>query len=75
MQWVRVIDGALQEWEAEHRMHGGDRSNGCDTPVETPRDNQCARGIRRRLQRRAIAGDDQAQAVVLKSIWNGSLEQ
>jgi hypothetical protein len=27
MQWVRVIDGALQEWEAKHRTHGGDRSN------------------------------------------------
>lgn len=64
MQWVRVIDGALQEWEAENRKHGGDRSNVCDTHVEG--DRHCARGIRRRLQKRAIAGDDQAQAIVAK---------
>ena len=60
-QWVRVIDGALQEWEAENRKHGGDRSNVCDTD-DDPRDQESARGIRRRIQKRAIAGDDQAQA-------------
>jgi len=63
-QWVRVIDGALQEWEAKFRKHGGDRSNVCDTHVEE--DRHCARGIRRRIQKRAIAGDDQAQAIVAK---------
>jgi hypothetical protein len=62
MQWVRVIDGALQEWEATHRKHGGDRSKVCDTHVEE--DGHCARGIRRRIQKRAMAGDDQAQAIV-----------
>ena len=64
-QWVRVIDGALQEWEAEHRKHGGDRSNVCDTD-DDPRDQESARGIRRRIQKRAIAGDDQAQAIIAK---------
>ena len=52
-QWVRVIDGALQEWEAEHRKHGGDRSNVCDTD-DDPRDQESARGIRRRIQKRAV---------------------
>jgi hypothetical protein len=65
MQWVRVIDGALQEWEAKFRKHGGDRSNGGDTP-DGPRDHKSARGIRRRIQKRAIAGDDQAQEIVAK---------
>lgn len=65
MQWVRVIDGALQEWEAENRKHGGDRSNVCDTD-DALRDRESARGIRRRIQKRAIAGDDQAQAIVAK---------
>ena len=64
MQWVRVIDGALQEWEASHRKHGGNRSNVCVTHVEE--DRHCARGIRRRIQKRAIAGDDQAQEIVAK---------
>ena len=66
MQWVRVIDGALQEWEAKNRMHGGDRSNARDTRVGDGRDVNEARGIRRRIQKRAIAGDDQAQAIVAK---------
>ena len=65
MQWVRVIDGALQEWEAENRKHGGDRSNVCDTD-DALRDQESARGIRRRIQKRAIAGDNQAQAIVAK---------
>ena len=65
MQWVRVIDGALQEWEAENRKHGGDRSNVCDTD-DALRDQESARGIRRRIQKRAIAGDDQAQTIVAK---------
>ena len=64
LEWVRVIDGALQEWEAENRKHGGDRSNVCDTHVEE--DGHCARGIRRRIQKRAIAGDDHAQAIIAK---------
>jgi hypothetical protein len=65
MQWVRVIDGALQEWEAEHRKHGRPAK---ETPSVTGvyRDDESARGIRRRLQKRAIAGDDQAQAIVAK---------
>jgi hypothetical protein len=69
MQWVRVIDGALQEWEAEHRTKGGDRRseafNLSVTEIEKT-DWESAKGIRRRLQKRAIAGDDQAQAIVAK---------
>ena len=69
MQWVRVIDGALQEWEAENRKRTG-RPKGtsevvCDTHDLT-KDGHCSRGIRRRLQKRAVAGDDQAQAIVAK---------
>ena len=74
MQWVRVIDGALQEWEAENRKHGapeGNQNAACEkTTVSVTdgclRDQESARGIRRRLQKRAIAGDDQAQAIVDK---------
>jgi hypothetical protein len=65
MQWVRVIDGALQEWEAENRKHGGDRSKSSDTTLANCISDD-TRGIRRRLQKRAIAGDDQAQAIVAK---------
>lgn len=65
MQWVRVIDGALQEWEAENRRHGGDRSKGSDTTLESCISDDI-RGIRRRLQKRAFAGDDKAQAIVAK---------
>ena len=65
LEWVRVIDGALQEWEAKYRRHGGDRSNVCVTD-DDPRDQESARGIRRRIQKRAMAGDDQAQAIVAK---------
>jgi len=70
MQWVRVIDGALQEWEAEHRTHeaqprqGGKFAVVCD--AHDGEDKQSARGIRRRLQKRAIAGDDQARTIVAK---------
>lgn len=70
MQWVRVIDGALQEWEAEHRTHeaqpreGGKFTGVCDT--HDGEDKQSARGVRRRLQKRAIAGDGQAQVIVAK---------
>jgi len=69
-EWCAVIDQALQEWEAKNRTTGGDRRsddfNGCDTPAEDKRDNQSTRGIRRRLQKRAIAGDDQAHTIVAK---------
>ena len=40
----------LARWEAEHRTHGGDRSKPCVTGVD--RDDDSARGIRRRLQKR-----------------------
>jgi len=73
MQWVRVIDGALQSWEAEHCKPGPPKGNAnaatcgkttlCVTQDCLP-DGQSARGIRRRIQKRAIAGDDQAQAIV-----------
>ena len=64
-QWVRVIDGALQEWEAENRKRTGRPKAEvvCDTHDLT-KDGHCSRGIRRRIQKRAIAGDDQAQAIV-----------
>jgi hypothetical protein len=61
MQWVRVIDGALQEWEAGSVIQG---RHVCDTRMSTHGTSQCTTGIRRRIQRRAIAGDDQAQAIV-----------
>ena len=54
---------ALQQWEAKHRTHGGDRSNVSDAHVEP--DGHSARGIRRRLQKRANAGDEQAKELVL----------
>jgi len=59
------LDGALQEWEAEHRKHGRPPKGNpvCHTEIS---DDQSARGIRRRLQKRAIAGDDQAQTIVAK---------
>jgi len=50
MQWVRVIDGALQEWEAKHRTDGApsgnqnaarEKTTGCVTPsCFGDRDNQ-----------------------------------
>ena len=63
MQWVRVIDGALQEWEAKNVKPGPSKQLNRDTIYFHP-DN--ATGIRRRLQKRVIAGDDQAQAIVAK---------
>jgi hypothetical protein len=75
MQWVRVIDGALQEWEAKKRKAGAPEGNQNaarekttvgDTYYCPSWDATEARGIRRRLQKRAIAGDDQAQAIVAK---------
>jgi len=67
MQWVRVIDGALQEWEAKNRKDGRpSKKTGCVTPSFEERDNQSAQGIRRRLQKRAFAGDDQSQVIVAK---------
>jgi hypothetical protein len=66
-QWVRVIDGALQEWEAKHRQRTGRPKT--KVPSDTgdlTRDDESARGIRRRIQKRAIAGDDQAQGIVAK---------
>ena len=65
LEWVRVIDGALQEWEAKYRRHGGDRSKGSDTTLASCISDD-TRGIRRRIQKRAMAGDDQAQAIVAK---------
>ena len=75
-QWVRVIDGALQEWEARYRKFGAppDNQNAAKGKPKTTvcvthdcsEDKQSARGIRRRIQKRAIAGDDQAQAIVAK---------
>jgi hypothetical protein len=59
----REIEERLAQWEAKHRTHGGDRSNGGDTP-DGPRDHKSARGIRRRLVKRAQAGDTQAAALV-----------
>ena len=60
---MRVIDGALQEWEAENVKPGPSKQLNRDTIYFHP-DN--ATGIRRRIQKRAIAGDDQAQAIVAK---------
>ena len=60
-QWVRVIDGALQEWEAKSVVQGRHVS---DTDMSVHGTRECAVGIRRRIQKRAIAGDDQAQAIV-----------
>jgi len=51
----RDVEGHLALWEAKHRTHGGDRSKPSDTGVA--RDDESARGIRRRLVKRAQAGD------------------
>lgn len=67
MQWVRIIDGALQEWEALNRKRTGrPRKEVVSVTHDISTDQQSARGIRRRLQKRAIAGDDQAQTIVAK---------
>jgi len=66
MQWVRVIDGALQEWEAENTPKGRPALNVSVTDNKAHATRESAAGLRRRLQKRAIAGDDQAQEIVAK---------
>jgi hypothetical protein len=66
MQWVRVIDGALQEWEAENTPKGRPALNVSVTDNKAHATRESAAGLRRRLQKRAIAGDDQAEAIVAK---------
>ena len=58
----RPFENALARWEAEHRTHGGDRSKPGVTGVD--RDDDSARGIRRRLQKRADANDAHAIELV-----------
>jgi hypothetical protein len=65
-QWVRVIDGALQEWEAENTPKGRPALNVSVTDNKAHATRESAAGLRRRLQKRAIAGDDQAQAIIAK---------
>jgi len=68
-QWCNVIDRALADWEAENRTHktqpreAGMFAAPCDARDGVP-DDQSAPGIRRRLAKRARAGDDQAAALV-----------
>ena len=66
LEWVRVIDGALQEWEAENRTDGRPSKETMCVTQGLSEDGHCSRGIRRRIQKRAIAGDDQAQAIIAK---------
>ena len=70
MQWCAIIDEALAQWEAEHRTvgnpTGANQYTGgtvCDTDNST-RDQESARGIRRRLLKRASAGDEQAATLI-----------
>jgi hypothetical protein len=69
-EWCAVIDQALQEWEASgNRERTGRPKGGLKVPSVTgdiTRDDESVRGIRRRLQKRAIAGDDQAHTIVAK---------
>jgi hypothetical protein len=65
-QWVRVIDGALQEWEAENTPKGRPTLNVSVTDNKAHATRESAAGLCRRLQKRAIAGDDQAQAIIAK---------
>ena len=69
-EWCAVIDQALQKWEAKYRKHDEQpRQKGRFTAVGDTHggdDRTSTRGIRRRLQKRAIAGDDQAQTIVAK---------
>jgi hypothetical protein len=61
------FETALSLWEVDHRCHGGDRkSQAFKSGVTTldPCESNEARGIRRRLQKRAKAGDEQATALV-----------
>lgn len=53
-QWVRVIDGALQEWEAENRTDGRPSKETMCVTQGLSEDGHCSRGIRRRLQKRSI---------------------
>jgi len=72
-RWCNVIDLALADWEAENRTHGGDRKSeafkSSDTVVD--RDDESASGIRRRLIKRAAAGDGQA-AVLIQQLEAGA---
>jgi hypothetical protein len=72
-QWCNVIDRALADWEAKNRRVGNPtganqytkRGIACDTHNSSEsQDRQSAPGIRRRLIKRATAGDDQAAALV-----------
>ena len=63
LEWCAVIDEALARWEAEHRTHGGDRIKNGGTTLDRCESNE-APGIRRRLQKRANAGDKQAAALI-----------
>lgn len=70
LEWCAVIDEALARWEAEHRTvetqsrKAGRFTAGSDTSNGESRDHVSATGIRRRLQKRANAGDEQAAALI-----------
>ena len=53
-QWVRVIDGALQEWEAENTPKGRPALNVSVTDNKAHATRESAAGLRRRIQKRAI---------------------
>jgi len=63
-QWCNVIDGAMQEWEAKKRKRTGRRKAEvmCDTHDLTD-DGHDANGLRRRIQKRANAGDPDARVL------------
>jgi hypothetical protein len=61
--WGPIAD-RLARWEAKRRTHGGDRSNVGATYVAPSWDATEARGIRRRLVKRADAGDSIAAELV-----------
>ena len=50
-------------WEAEHRTHGRPAKETVSV-TDSFRDNESARGIRRRLQKRANDGDEQARELL-----------
>ncbi len=65
--WAAISE-KLADWEAEHRTSSPGRPKagekiGSDTP-DLLRDNNEARGIRRRIKKRANAGDEQAIELV-----------
>lgn len=72
------IAGELARWEAKHRTvetqprEGGRFAVGGGAPADKPRDHKSTRGIRRRLLKRANAGDDQA-AVLVHQLTTGQL--